>query len=172
MMLQKIDLKKLHRSLGDEDGSQLVEFAISVLVLLSVVFGIMDFCRAIYAYHFVSYAAQEGARFAMVRGNGWAGYGACNTSAPPSFTAKYDCVAKNTDVQNYVRSIAMPGINANNVAVNTNWPGTSSDCATANNSPSCPVSVNVTYTFTFMMPFLPRSASLRFSGTSEKAIQE
>jgi hypothetical protein len=32
--------------------------------------------------------------------------------------------------------------------------------------------VTVGYTFNFMMPFLPKSSALTFSGTSSKVIQE
>ena len=52
-----------------ERGSTLVEFAlVTVLVLVPLIFGIIDFARAAYAYHYVSYSAREAARWASVRG--------------------------------------------------------------------------------------------------------
>ena len=38
------------------------------MVFMSMLLGIADFSRALYAYHFVSHAAREAARYAMVRG--------------------------------------------------------------------------------------------------------
>jgi Flp pilus assembly protein TadG len=55
----------------EEHGDSLVEFSIAISVLLMVVFGVIDCSRALYTYHFVSYAAAEGARYAMVRGGDW-----------------------------------------------------------------------------------------------------
>lgn len=175
-------LQTAARALRNEDGSELVEFALSALVLFTLMFGIMDFCRAAYSYHFTTYAAQEGARFAIVRGYDWSGNGKCNTSAPPSFTLPYRCEANQADVQNYVRSIALPMIDTSNVNVAATWPGTTPDCLASKSSTcsacthvdqqGCMVNVTVSYTFNFFMPFLPKASGLTFSGTSSKAIQE
>lgn len=160
----------------EEEGSQLVEFSISVLALLALIFGALDCCRAMYSYHFVTYAAQEGARFAIVHGYDYNSDGNCGTKAPPNFTMSYRCVAQSSDVQNYVKSIVTPGISASNVTVTTTWPGTTPDCskgcsACANaNSQGCLVNVKVTYAFGFMLPFLPKGA-ITFSGTSSKVVQ-
>lgn len=49
-----------------ERGQSLTEFALILPVLLLVVFGVVDFGRAIYAYNAVSNAAREGGRTAIV----------------------------------------------------------------------------------------------------------
>ena len=42
-------------------GASALEFAfVIVLILFPLIFGIIDFSRALYAYHWVSYAAREG----------------------------------------------------------------------------------------------------------------
>lgn len=164
------------RLAGDEGGSSLVEFAISATLLLVTMFSILDFARALYAYHFVSYAAEEGARFAMVRGVDWSS--SCSTSAPPNYTQSYDCDASAGDVQNYVQSLATVGITGGSVTASALWPGTTPDCTTtpctdcssAANSQGCYVQVQVTYPFTFVTPFLSR-ASITMTATSEKVIQ-
>jgi TadE-like protein len=51
------------------EGQILVEAALSLIVLLTVVFGIMGLGLALYAYNFVSEAARKGSRDAMVRGS-------------------------------------------------------------------------------------------------------
>lgn len=161
--------------LRDDRGSQLVEFALSIFVLLTLLFGIVDFSRAMYSYLFASYAAQEGARFAMVRGATWTS--SCSTSAPPNFTQKYGCTAAQSDVQNYVRNLAMAGIAQNKLAVATTWPGTTPGCSSGCSvcspaaSKGCYVKVKVSYQFSFMFPFLPKNA-LTFAGTSMKVIQK
>ena len=177
MILARIKSQLRRLIVRDSHGAMLVDFALSILIVLAAMFGVMDFCRAMYSYHFISYAAQEGARFAMVRGNGWVSNGACNTSAPPSFTTKYSCVANGTDVQNYVRSIALPGIVASDLTTSTTYPGTrpgctsSCSCPNGNNAAPCMVNVTVTYYFHFFMPFLPKSAAIKFGATSAKVIQ-
>jgi len=52
-----------------EAGNALVEFAVSMVVILTLLFGIIDVGRALYAYDWVSNAARLGTRFAMVRGS-------------------------------------------------------------------------------------------------------
>src|SRR5271166_4812270 len=103
-------VSKLCRVLRNDRGSQLVEFAVSLLLLLMVIFSIIDLSRAMYSYEFVTYAAQEGARYAIVRGYDWTGN--CSTSAPPSFTLNFKCIAASSDVQNYVKNLTLPLINA------------------------------------------------------------
>ncbi|MDE3202449.1 MAG: pilus assembly protein [Acidobacteriota bacterium] len=165
---------RLVRRLCDDAGAQLVEFAISIVVLIMLMFGVFAFCLAMYSYHFVSYVAQEGARFAMVRGSDWKT--SCATSAPPNFTVPYSCKAASVDVQNYVRSLAMPGINPSNISVTTTWPGTTpsctSNCSVCSTvaSSGCYVKVQVSYPFLFNVPFA-RQSTYNFTGTSEKVIQ-
>lgn len=165
---------RLLRLAREEQGAELVEFAMTAWLLMLVVFGIFQCGFAMYAYHFMSYAAQQGSRFAMVRGYTWSQNisTTCATSAPPNFTMKYDCTASTTDIQNYVQSLATPGIITGGLTMNTTssyvWSGTAAACTTNANSPGCPVTVTVNYTFHFL-PFLP-IASLPLSATSQKVI--
>lgn len=168
--------KNLRRTVGllrDDSGSQMVELAFAVTILLALFFGIMDFSRAMYCYHYVTYAAQDGARYAMVRG-GDAGTSSCTSTTP------YDCITSSSDVQSHIKSQGFPLIDPNNLTVNTTWPGTSPGCVSncsacspaANaNSQGCLVKVQVVYNFNFMLPFLPRTSGLTFAGTSQKVIQ-
>jgi Flp pilus assembly protein TadG len=151
----------------ETSGETMMEFALTAMTLLTVIFGAMDIARAAYAFHFVSYAAQQGTRYAMVRGADWSG--SCST------TATLACNATSANVQSYVRSLATSGITASNIAVTTTWPGTnvngsSTGCSTTNSS-GCLVRVRVSYSFNYLMAFLPRS-TLTFTGTSETVIQQ
>lgn len=166
-------LRKLKHAIRDERGSELLEFGLAATIFLTTVLCIADLSRAMYVYHFVTYAAQQGARFAVVRGNTWGS--SCNTSAPPNFTIKYQCTASATDVQNFVQSIGT--VNSSNLAVSTTWPGTTPDCTSGcsacstTNAQGCMVKVKVTYSFKFITPFI-QPTSVSFYGTSEKVIQE
>ena len=124
-------------------GSTLVEFAVVLTVTFMFLFGIMDFARALYAYHFVGNAAREGARYAIVRG------ATCNSWA----TA---CPAAASDIQAYVKNVPL-GINPSAVAVTTTW--------SPNNNPGSAVQVKVQYTFHFILPFLPASAMVMTSSS-------
>jgi Flp pilus assembly protein TadG len=154
--------------LREECGGTIVEFAISAVVLLASFFGIMDFARALYAYHFVSYAAQEGSRYAMVRGNDWSGSCASATSLA--------CAASSANITSYVQGLAPMGISAGNITVTPSWPQENADnsstgCNTTatENSQGCLVKVKVSYAFHFIMPFLPTS-TLSMAATSEQVI--
>lgn len=174
-MTNQTIIRRMRNRLQDETGSQLVEFAISLLLLLTLVFGVLSTSLAMYSYHFVTYAAQEGARYAIVRGAHWKT--SCGTSAPPSFTMNYGCIAAQSDVQNYVKSIATPAISQSNVTVTAVWPGTTPNCSSGcaacatTNKQGCMVRVKVSYLFVPFMPFVPKN-SISFSGTSVKVIQE
>lgn len=177
-MKERVDEKKLLRLARRESGSSLVEFAMSALLLIGIVVGVVEFGLGMYTYHFLSSAAQQGARFAMVRGHTWSQNATdyCSTSAPPNFTMTYDCEAQGADIQNYVQSLATGGISSSSVTVNTTssyvWPGTTPDgtttgCSTTN-SQGCMVKVTVSYSFKFL-PFEQLSA-LSLNATSEGVI--
>jgi Flp pilus assembly protein TadG len=117
-----------------DTGSTVVELALSIILLMTLIFGIAEFSRALYTYHFISNAAREASRYAIVRG------ASCSSWASA-------CPASAADIQSYVRSITPEGINPNAVTVTTTW--------TPNNSPGNLVKVNVQYGFTFDLPFLP-----------------
>jgi Flp pilus assembly protein TadG len=144
-----------------ESGAEVVEFALVMMGLFLVLFGIMGFGQALYAYHFVSHAAREGARFAIVRGS------SCITWT----TA---CPASPTDVQNYVVSISPPGISTSStdLTVTTTWPGVAAGTACpANGTPGCPVNVQIQYKFHFIFPLLS-SSGVTMTSASQMVISQ
>jgi Flp pilus assembly protein TadG len=174
-------MRKLLRLAREERGSTLVEFAMTALLLIVLSGAILQWALAMYAYHFTTFAAQQGARFASVRGYTWSKSVAtnCSTAAPPGFTMPYQCTASSADIQNYVQSLATLGINPSTVTINTTssylWPGVTPDCASScsacssnANSQGCMVKVTVSYTFNFL-PFL-KSSALSIGATSEDVI--
>ncbi len=52
--------------LHDEGGAALLEFALVAIILLILVFGMIDFGRAVYTKNSITHAAREGGRYAAV----------------------------------------------------------------------------------------------------------
>jgi Flp pilus assembly protein TadG len=175
-LTRTIALRWLIRLTREERGSDLVEFAVTSLVLVSVVLGMVEFGLAMYAYHFVSSAAQLGARYAIVRGADFTS--SCSTSAPPNFTLNYHCNASSSDVQNYVQSLAIAGLNPASVSATTTWPAATPDCtsgcsacSTSSKNAGCLVKVQVSYSFGLPLHLFSQS-SLSLTSTAEEVIQE
>ena len=144
------------RSQESERGSNLVEYAVVLTLLLALLFGVIDFGRALYAYHFVSNAAREGTRYAMVRGS---------TCASPG------CPASSSDIANYLGNVPA-GIDPTQLSVTTTWnPNGSASCTGVPNAPGCVVEVQVRYNFNFMLPLLPKSTVVMQS-SSEMIISQ
>lgn len=155
-----------------ERGSAVAEFALAATVFLGLMFGIMDICRAMYAYEFVTFAARAGARWATVRGsacytnlssNGVTSSSAAAAFCYPAGTA-YNGGAQATDIQTYVQSLHLPGIPGHLITVTTTastvWPATGAACPASTsgstspiNSPGCPVHVIVQYPYSSQIPF-------------------
>ena len=144
-----------------EDGSSIVETALSAMIVLTLFFGIMQMSLALYMYHFTSEAAREGTRYAMVRG--------CSV-----ISAACPVSVKGTDVQNYVRGLGFPGVLPANITVTTKWPTTGATCKPSSipcNNPGNLVKVTVQYRLPLSIPFVP-STTLNLASTSQMAISQ
>ena len=146
-------------------GSALVEFALSVTIMATLLFGTMAMSMALYSYHFIAEAAREGSRYAMVRGS------SCTTYS--GFTSS--CPATPAQIQTYVRSLSFPGINPNQMTVTTIWPTTGSTC-TPSAAPNCNnpgnlVQVTVSYQLPVSIPFVP-ARTLTMSSRSQMVIAD
>jgi Flp pilus assembly protein TadG len=146
-----------------ECGTSLVEFALIFILLATIVLGIMSFAHALYAYHFIDHAAKSATRWAAVNGYNCNNDGSCTAPVTCSNGTCTYCTtgcapASGTDIQNYVVSLAPPGINPANVKATTTWPVlvTSPDACTAVNQASigCSVQVRVSYPFQFDFPLI------------------
>jgi Flp pilus assembly protein TadG len=163
-------IRTLRQSIADERGDEMIEFAIVAVVLFTCIFAIINCSLLLYTYHFAAYAAREATRYAMVRGSTWG-------STSCASTATFSCNATASNVTSYVQSIVPPAISSGTpLTVTTTWPGTelagsAATCTTTNgnNSPGCLVMVQVSYSFSYFLPFLPTSA-LNLKSTSEVVI--
>jgi Flp pilus assembly protein TadG len=149
----------------DEEGQSLIEFSLCVTVLLMLVFGIMDMSRALYTEHFIATAAHQGARYAIVRGATFAGTSCASTST-------VNCAATQANVVSYVTSLVNSGISPSNMTVTARWPGTDGSGAACTNavrvvnSAGCNINVTVNYSYSFILPYLPKNALALTSSSS------
>lgn len=148
------------RGMRRQRGSTLVEQAFVVAFLLTVMFGIIDLSRAMYAYHFVSNAAREATRWASVR----------SASSPLSPTASQ------STVQTYISDVSGMGLDSSSITSTTSFtapPHGSPACTPGPgaNKPGCVVQVTVNYSYTFFFPLLPTSP-MHMSSTSQMLITQ
>lgn len=147
---------KLHRR--GERGSSLPETAIVMAVLLALMFGIIDFGRALYTYGFVAQLARQGVRYAIVRG------------AKCDSTKISPCPAQSSDVETYVQSLSEGATNASSIVATLTWPSCPGS-TTGSNNPGCVAAVTVRYPFTFIAPFVS-TATINMSSTSQMVISQ
>jgi Flp pilus assembly protein TadG len=155
-------------SRSSQRGSVLAEFAIVSLAALTLIFGIIEFGRALYMYHLVTEVSREGTRYAIINGSI-----ACPGGSPSQ-----------DPLQTYVSSqapIAGPGaltvtttcatstICANSSSTNcSNASGCTATTAPYNTT-GCVVSVKVDYSFHFIIPIVSH-LTLPMTSTSTMVI--
>lgn len=157
-----------------------MEFALIFLVMMAMMLGIIDFCRAAYSYHFVSEAAREATRWAAVNGSSCSGDNSCNGTSPMN-----NGPASATDIQTYVTNLAPPGIDSSStgcggsgcLATSASWTPVANGptvCSTTPKAPGCTVEVTVSYTFSFLFPLVYKpfapSGTITLSSSSEMII--
>lgn len=128
---------------GDR-GDSLMEFALTLPILVAFLIGLTQMCLAYYTYQLISEYAREGTRYAMVRGAN------CMTSAGAS------CTVTASQVNTWVEGLSYPNMGGGTVTAATTYPD--GDEVSPHR-----VQVVVTYTFPYKIPY---SASRNLSMTS------
>jgi len=163
--LEGVVLQKIRQLRTADRGNALVEFAVSVAVLLTLLFGIIDIGRALYAYDWLYNASRQATRWAMVRG------AFCNNDG----INLPGCPAGEQDIFNYVTNangngLDISGIDTSKVTVN-------SQCfATRYIRPTPPcavpgwIQIQVQYQFHFISPLM-FNTPWTMSSSSERVVQ-
>jgi TadE-like protein len=155
---------------ANEKGSTLVEFALTVALFLVMLFGIVDFGRALYTYHFLSNAARDATRWAAVNGASCNDDGSCNGTGGMNSGP-----AQQSDVLAYVKRLTPPGIDSSKITIPAacglagGGKCAASPAGCALNQPGCMVQIKLSYPFGFLVP-LVRNGSIALSSTSEMTI--
>jgi Flp pilus assembly protein TadG len=135
--------------------------ALSMIVLLTLIFGLIEICLALYTFHYVSDAAREGSRYAIVHGS------TCLVSG-------VSCTTTSAGIQTYVQDLGYPGIQSAHMTVTTTWsayPAGGACVAAGCNGPGDLATVKAQYAFTLSIPFLS-SRLLNLTSTSSMVISQ
>ena len=147
-------LRALPRGLADTRGSTIIEFALSALLLLLLIFGVFEMSRMLLIYNTVANAARAGDRYAIVNGE--------DTGTTVSQIK--------TLVKNYLSAAPM---NTSNATVNVCYAGatvTGGVCSGGSNAKGSTVSVSVTYPYDPFVTFYSSFLSIHISSTSQGVI--
>jgi Flp pilus assembly protein TadG len=144
------------KSRNRDAGSALVEWALSSVTVLTLLFGTVDLGRALYAYDWVANAARLGTRFAMVRGTKCTGLSGGCPAQPSDITTYIDSNATGIDTSQLTITSACfaPGSTTPG-----SWP-----C-----DPQYNVKVTVQYNFKFLSPLFFQSWTMQ--SWSERIVQ-
>jgi Flp pilus assembly protein TadG len=134
-----------------EIGGSMIEFALSLTALMTFVFVLMEVCIVFYTYGMISECAREATRYAIVRGS------TCLTSSSTS------CTASATTISNYAKGLGYPNIGGGTLAVGTTF------IPSGNQAPGSQVKVDIKYTVSIKVPFVPKN-SLQLDSSSEMYI--
>ena len=133
-----------------ERGQAVIEFGLSLVVFFLITFGIVEYSRVQFINTFCAYGAQEGARYASLRGGDY-------TTACATYTAS-NCNATAANVTSYVTSLAV-GMDTSKMTVSTVWPSGA-------NSSTNNVKVTVSYTYNpLLVAVLPSQLTLTSTST-------
>jgi len=164
--------KSLMPCLRGSEAQTLVEFAVACLILFPMIFGFIEICLAFYSYNFVSDAAREATRYAMVRGST-----SC-TNTPRLIDACPSPGVTQAEIQTYVQGLGFPG--ARNLTATATWlsagttlPKTWTACGNPNlcKRPGDEVQVQVRYNFPIGIPFW-RITTIDFASKSTMVITQ
>lgn len=149
------------RAKHSERGASMAETAITMSVVLLLLFGIIDFARATYTYSWLANSARMGARWMIVRGS-------LSCTSGNGYVID-NCGAQTTALQTYVRSLNTGLMTSSSIAATAS--NVSCPTGPPTNAPGCVVSVTVTYPFAFIAPFFPR-AGIAMQSTSQMVISQ
>jgi len=138
-----------------EQGQTLLESALSISLLLLLLFGAIAGGMILNTYHTLSYAARLGSRFAIVRGSQCSGLSG-------------GCPAADTDIATYVKNAPFVGIDGSQLTVTTTWSAPPNlTCSAPCNNPGDQVTVNVTYPLSaFQFPLVPALSGTMHSSST------
>ena len=134
-------------------GQAMVEFALIAPIFFLVLFGLIEFGRAVYTIQMLDSAAREGARYAIVHGS----QSACPSGPMPNGAINY-CDPNGIRVRNAVRNAAI-GVDPTRLAVTTRWCLDVATCTTGlgngTNDRNQTVVVSIAYTYGSLIPLVP-----------------
>jgi Flp pilus assembly protein TadG len=133
-----------------ESGGSEIEFVLSLTALMTFVFVVMEIGIVFYTYGMISESAREATRYAIVRGS------TCLTSSSTS------CTASAATINTYATGRGFPNIGGGTPVATTTFPD-------GNQAPGSRVKVDIQYTVSIKVPFVPKN-SIALDSSSEMYI--
>lgn len=155
---------------SSEHGAATIEFIVSVIILFTLVFGCIAVSMAFYTYEVLNEYARDATRYAIVHGNGCTIPGGASCDIDPAGAT----ATANADLKAYLNNEIFPGINGNNLVINTTYgaaPGAATCFTTYCNGAGDQVTVTVSYNYLYAVPFL-NSQSFTMHATSTMVISQ
>ena len=152
---------------SSERGAATVEFAVSAIVLFTLIFGCVGLAMAYYTYEVINQYARDASRYAITHGGG------CNSPINGVCSIGTGDMA-NLALKTYLNTETYPGINGANIAVSTTYthaPGATTCNTFLCDGPGDQVTVTVTYPYLYSVPFVP-SNSFTMHGASTMIIAQ
>lgn len=147
-----------------QGGNYIMEMGLCMIVLCYLIFGIVEYSNLNYANNFCAFAAQQGARYASIRGA---------TSVNPLPTSPSPCGTSCTNettgdpTTTYVQGLAI-GLSTSNLTVTTNWSGAVEANA---NDVGGTVTVKVAYSYSPLLKIVTPGVSMfSLSSTSSMTV--
>jgi Flp pilus assembly protein TadG len=148
---------QIQRHARDERGSAILETALSILMLMTFIFAVMEICLGAYTFHFISEAAREATRYAIVRGSSFT----TDCTAPTVANCTAQGGNNTGDIATYIQNLNFPGIDPTKMTVNSTWltgagTTTPTNCGFADSCkiPGNQVQVTIQYQFPISIPFV------------------
>jgi hypothetical protein len=167
---KRFEAARRHSAAGEEGGS-LVEMALSCLILIPILFGIVQLSIGLYCYHYAADAAREATRWAIVRGGNCTSLFGSGYCSPKD--GKIDGASDN-DIAQHVKGLGYPY--SASVTTGTQWclaggtPANWSNCSTTkDNRAGNQVKVTVSYAYPLIIPFI-KTNTINISSTSSMTI--
>lgn len=140
-----------------EQGAATVEFAASIIVVCMLIFGTIAVAMAYYTYEVLNEYARDATRYAIVHGN------SCSYQVKGVATSCSigTAATANSALRSYLNNQIFPGINGNNLTVTTTYthaPGLASCYAANCNGAGDQVTVQVSYPYLYIVPFIPQQS--------------
>jgi hypothetical protein len=155
-------------------GQALVETALVLPLFLTLLLGVVDMGRAIWATTSLASAAREGARFAIVHGGAWSTQCPVGPPSPDNIipTASTACPYPSPSKQAIVEAVkaAAPAGGSNLIVTVCYGTGCTGDTDTTDNSRGHAITVVVSSDVNLIVPSLLGRSSFHFSGSSTMVV--
>jgi hypothetical protein len=152
----------------------MIEFAVSAVVLFTLIFGCVGLAMALFTTEVVNQYARDASRYAIVHGSGCSYLVSGAATSCSIGTGGGSGAPASIALKSYLNNEIFPGINGANLSVRTTYgppPGLASCLGAGCNSAGNQVTVDVSYPFLYNIPFIP-SRLITIHGSSTMIISQ